>query len=371
MTAFALLLPFKGIAAPALPDYPEAIGPGEGALGIIAWEGYLQDEWVRPFEAATGCKITRKYAGSSDEMVDLMRGNDGAYDLVTASGDASLRLIYGGDVEPIAVGLIADFASFLPALQSPSFNTLKGVHYGLSYQWGPNVLLWSTPNLTVEAASWASIYSRAFSGKISVPNNPIQIADAALYLSKTRPDLAIDDPYELTPSQLDAAIGLLKEQKPFVSGYWSSAADQIAAFQKGESVVGAGWPYMAIALRKAGTPVRDAVPSEGATGWADSWMLSVKGRHRNCAYKYMSYASTPDVQAQQALAFGETPVNGRACAEMNRQQAGSCERYHLDAPVEYLRGIKFWKTPMQQCSKGLKACTSYVDWQRKWDTIVK
>lgn len=360
----------SGWSAPAEPNYPKAIGPGEGALNIVAWEGYAQDDWVKPFEAETGCQVNKKYAGSSDEMVALMReGGGGEYDLVSASGDATLRLIYGGDVQPIAVDLIPDYPSFVEDLKAPPHNTVKGVHYGLSYEWGPNVLLWNTAKVKTAPVSWGALYDPQFKGLVSVPDNPIQIADAALYLSKTRPELGITDPYELTPKQLDAAADLLKGQQKLVKKYWALASDQIELFKNGDSVIGASWPYMTNTLKDAGTPVADAVPPEGATGWADSWMLSTKTKHPNCAYKFMAYASTPKVQAQQAIYFGETPVNGKACPEMDAQQAGSCAKYHLDAPASYLKSIKFWKTPLQQCGDGSTGCTSYTDWQQKWQEI--
>ena len=71
---------------------------------MIAWEGYTQPQWVNPFQKQTGCQVTAKYAGSSDEMVALMsQGGDSQYDLVSASGDASLRLIYSKLVQPVNV----------------------------------------------------------------------------------------------------------------------------------------------------------------------------------------------------------------------------------------------------------------------------
>src|SRR5271169_2990739 len=70
---------------------PTSIGKGEGGLNLVAWEGYAQPEWVKPFEAQTGCTVHAKYAGSSDEMVTLMRQGGGSqYDMVSASGDATL-----------------------------------------------------------------------------------------------------------------------------------------------------------------------------------------------------------------------------------------------------------------------------------------
>ena len=370
VTALALAVPQLAAAEPAKPNYPKAIGEGEGVLNIVAWEGYAQDDWIKPFEAETGCTVNRKYAGSSDEMVALMRsGGGGQYDLVSASGDATLRLIYGGDVQPIDVNLIPAFKDFLPNLQSPPHNTVGGLHYGISYEWGPNVLMWNADKITTPPTSWSAIYDAKYKGQITVPDNPIQIADAALNLMKTKPELGIKDPYELTRAQLDAAVALLKQQRPFIKKYWALASDEIELFKNGDAIIGASWPYQTNALKADGVNVMDTVPKEGATGWADSWMLSAKSKHVMCAYKFMQYVSTPEVQAQQAVYFGETPANPKACAEMDKIEAGSCAKYHLNAPASYFQQIHFWKTPLPTCSDGSKNCTSYGDWQQAWQQV--
>src|SRR5512147_78330 len=150
-----------------------------GTLNMIAWEGYTQPQWVKPFEKNSGCKVNAKYAGSSDEMVTLMRQGGGSqYDMVSASGDASLRLIKGGDVQPVNVALVPGWKDFIPELKSPPHNTVDGRHYGVSLQWGPNTLLYNTRDVTPAPDSWAAIYDPQYRGKITVPDNPIQIADA-------------------------------------------------------------------------------------------------------------------------------------------------------------------------------------------------
>src|ERR1700674_1743913 len=294
-----------------------AIGAGEGAVNLIAWGGYVDSLWKKPFEAATGCRINEKDAGSSDEMVSLMaNGGGGQWDMVSASGDADLRLIYGGDVKPMNTALIPDWANFQTQFKSPAFNTINGIHYGISLQWGPNTLLYNTMKFPTAPTTWGVIYDPQYKGLITIPDNPIQIADAALYLSKTKPSLGITDPYELTQAQFDATVNLLKTQRPLIKKYWAGNADEELAFTNGDVLVGAAWPLMTNDLKKANVSVADTIPTEGATGWADTWMLATKAPHPNCAYMWTKYVSTPHVQAQQALSFGETPVNTLACAEM-------------------------------------------------------
>ena len=349
---------------------PTTVGKGEGALNLIAWEGYTQPQWVKPFTKATGCVVHAKYGGSSDEMVTLMRQGGGSqYDMVSASGDASLRLIYGKDVQAVNPALVPDFKNFIPALKSPPHNTIKGVHYGISLQWGPNTLLYNTKLVKPAPTSWASIYSSKFKGKITVPDNPIQIADAALYLSKTQPALGITDPYELNSAQFNAAVNLLKKQKPLIKKYWALASDEISLFKNGDAVIGASWPYQTNTLIADKAPVKDLIPKEGATGWADTWMLSSNAKHPNCAYKWLAWISTPKVQAQQAIYFGETPANTKACAIMDKLSPGSAAQYHCGASAAYFNSIKFWKTPVAACGNGKNNCMDYTKWQQAWTQL--
>jgi putative spermidine/putrescine transport system substrate-binding protein len=348
------------------------IGKGEGQLNLIAWEGYLNPLWVKPFEQQTGCQVNAKYAGSSDEMVALMKnGGGGVYDMVSSSGDADLRILYAGDAHPVNIGLIPSWKDFFPAFKSPAFNTIDGVHYGVSLQWGPNVLMYNTKDFKTAPPSWSVIYSPQYKGQVTIPDNPIQIADAALYLSRHKPSLGITDPYELTQPQFQASVNLLAAQRPLVEKYWDLASQEIFDFKNGNATVGAGWPYQVSALKADKFPIGDEIPSEGATGWADTWMLAAKAPHPNCAYMWMRYVSTPKVQAEQAVNYGETPDNKLACPIMNQLQPGSCAEYHANAPIKYFDAIKLWKTPIATCDNGKPDCVPYSEWVSAWNTEVK
>jgi putative spermidine/putrescine transport system substrate-binding protein len=362
--AVGLAFPAAGVSARSLTT---ARG---GTLNMIAWEGYTQPQWVKPFEKNTGCQVHAKYAGSSDEMVTLMRSGSGnQYDMVSASGDASLRLIYGHDVQAIDPNRIPDYKNFGKAFQSPPNNTVDGKHYGLSLQWGPNTLLYNTKKVKPAPTSWSAIYSPKYKGKVTVPDNPIQIADAALYLSKTQPKLGITDPYELNAKQFDATISLLRKQKPLIKKYWALASDEIDLFKNGDAVIGASWPYQTNTLQAAKAPVKDLIPKEGATGWLDTWMVSSHTKNLACAYKWLAWISTPKVQAEQAIYFGETPVNTKACKWMDKLSKGSCAQYHANAPLKYFDKIHFWKTPIADCGNGKKDCMDYTKWQQAWTQL--
>src|SRR5882757_8096480 len=129
-------------------------------------------------------------------MYKLMQS--GNYDGVSASGDASNRLIASGLVSPINPALISDFADITPQLQSPPHNTINGV----SYQWGANILMYNTTVVSPAPDSWGVIFDgTSYKGKVDAYDSPIYIADAALYLKSAQPDLKITDPYELTQPQ--------------------------------------------------------------------------------------------------------------------------------------------------------------------------
>ena len=362
-------------------NLPTAIGPGEGEVDVIAWAGYAEDgsnvkeyDWVHPFITANpDCgKVNVKTADTSDAMVSLMAGGGGGlYDGVSASGDASNTLIARGDVAEVNVGLIPDFNDITPFLQSPAHNTIDGKHYGVSHGWGGNTLMWRTDIVTPAPTSWDVTFDpakmEAHKGKITAYGGSIYVADAALYLKAHSPDLGITDPYELTQPQFDAAIALLKAQHPFIGKYWEAYADEIENFTSGATVVGTTWPYQTNTLKGSGVKVQAVVPTEGMTGWADTWMLASKAKHPNCMYKWMAWMVTPHVQTQVAEYFGEAPANPKACAELDKTYASYgvknfCTLYSVNDKAFY-DAISFWKTPQADCgdSRG-QTCVSYDKW---------
>ncbi len=350
------------------------VGKGEGALSLISWAGYVEPEWQKPFEEKTGCKVTDKIAGTSDEMVQLMR--TGQYDGVSASGNASARLVDGGDVAPVNVSLVPNYKTIFSELKDQPYNTFDGVHYGIPHGRGANLLMWNTEDVKPAPTSWDVILdpktAAKYKGKISAYDDPIYIADAAVYLKAHQPDLGIENPYELNEEQFEAAVELLKEQRANVGEYWSEAAKQISAFANGDVQVGTTWQYQYFELTGAGKPVAASpasqgfLPKEGATGWSDTWMISSQAKHPNCMYMWMNWIVSPKINAEVAQFFGEAPAQSLACK--HTEEKNFCSKYHAENPAFWKR-VYFWETPVADCGNGSNDCKDYNDWLNAWTAI--
>jgi len=357
------------IAAAPVAGQVTSIGEGEGALSIVAWAGYIERgetdaafDWVTEFEAATGCMVSVKTANTSDEMVALM--NEGGFDLVTASGDASLRLVAGGKVQPINIDLIPSWSTVDPRLQNAPWHTVNGVHYGTPYMWGPNVLMYNTDVFPEAPTSWNVVFEEMIlpdgesnRGRVQAYDGPIHIADAAQYLMTHRPDLGITSPYELNDDQYNAALDILRVQRTLVGRYWHDAFIQMDDF-KNEGVVASGsWPFQVQLLQAEGLPISSVVPQEGATGWADTSMMHVDSEHPNCAYMWMEHSLASNLQADLSVWFGAVPAVPDACTDgRGMQTAEGCSANGLD---DFER-IRFWTTPVSTCEQG--TCVPYYRW---------
>ncbi|MHB0954366.1 MAG: ABC transporter substrate-binding protein [Allorhizobium sp.] len=367
-TAITAIISFATTAVAQEPL--KELGKGEGALSIVAWAGYIERgetdknyDWVTKFEADTGCKVTVKTAATSDEMVALM--NEGGFDLVTASGDASLRLVAGKRVQPINTDLIPSWKTIDERLQNAPWHTVGDVHYGTPYVWGPNVLMYNTDAFKDQApTSWKVVFEemtlpdgKSNKGRVQAYDGPIYVADAALYLKAHKPELGIKDPYELNEDQYKAALDLLRVQRTLVGRYWHDAMIQIDDF-KNEGVVASGsWPFQVNLMKAEGAKIASTFPEEGATGWADTTMLHADSEHPNCAYMWMEHSLSPKVQGDVSAWFGTVPSVPAACKgnELLTDEGCATNGYNDFAK------ISFWKTPVSKCeSQG--ECVPYHRW---------
>jgi putative spermidine/putrescine transport system substrate-binding protein len=313
----------------------------------------------------------------------------GQYDGVSASGNASLRLVAGNDVSPVNVDLVPNYKTIFDDLKDQPYNTIDGTHYGIPHGRGANLLMWNKDKVQPAPTSWDIMFDPAkaaqYKGKISAYDDPIYIADAAVYLKAHQPDLGIDNPYELDQDQFDAAVALLKQQKENIGEYWSNAAKQIQAFTNGDDLVGTTWQYQYFALLADNQPVESSpesqgfLPSEGATGWSDTWMISSQAEHPNCMYKWMDFIVSPEANAEVAQYFGEAPSQSKSCDEAIMTAASKadgyppdpkfCDSYHAADP-EFWKNVYYWITPVADCGDDRGSdCMDNNEWVKAWTEI--
>lgn len=356
-------------------DVQTAIGEGEGAVSILAWPYYAEDgtqdpnyDWVTAFEEDTGCEASVKYFATSDEAFTLFGTGD--YDVVSASGDSSMRSVASGDAAPINIDLLESYDDIAPFLKEQAWNSADGTVYGVPHGWGANVLQYNTDVVSPAPDSWGAVFDpdSPYAGKIAAYDSPTYIADAAVYLMATQPELGIENPYALDDEQFAAAVDLLKEQNGLLSEYWSDYVAYEDNYRAGSTVMGTSWQVIVNTLQadEPPTPVDSVLPKEGSTAWSDNWMVHSEAKHPNCAYEWLNYITSPAVQAEVATTFGEAPANLKACESI----ADHCEQYHADDPAYYGQ-LHYWTTPTKECLDGRTdvECKDYSEWVSAWTEI--
>jgi spermidine/putrescine-binding protein len=352
----------------------DELGEGEGQVSILAWPAYVEDgsndpevDWVTPFEEDTGCEVTSKVYGTSDEAFNLMK--TGEYDVIAASGDATNRLIAAGEVAPVNTDLIPNYEGIYDFLKMQPWNSVDGEAYGVPHGYGANLLMYNTEVFAEAPTSWDVVFDRASenAGKVTAYDAPIYIADAAVYLMAHNPELGIENPYALDETQFQAAVDLLKVQRESIGEYWSDFLKQISAFETGDSVVGTTWQVTQNALAASGAPTAVVLPEEGATGWSDTWMIASEAKNPNCAYMWLDYIASPEANAAATEYFGEAPSNEAAC---EFRSEGSCEAFNA-GDEEFASQIWYWTTPIAECIDGRTdvECVDYAQWTEAWAEI--
>ena len=375
LTLISLIISFFSLSVNAAPL--QSLGEGEGELNVVAWAGYLERgetmeafDWVTGYENNTGCKVNIKTAGTSDEMVALM--NEGGFDIVTASGDASLRLIAGETVQEINTDLIPSWDTIDPRLQNAEWHTVDGKHYGTPYMWGSNVLMYNTNVITEAPTSWSLVFEeqtlsdgKSNKDRVQAFDGPIHIADAAMYLMYHQPELGIKDPYELTNDQYQASLDLLRQQRELVGRYWHDAFMQIDDFTNEGFVASGSWPFQVNLLVGAEQPIASVIPQEGATGWADTTMVHAESKNVNCAYMWMEHQLSSNLQSDLGVWFGAVPSVPSKCGTGLMVPAAGIYQEGQDAckinGIDNFDKIYFWKTPVSKCDTQ-ESCVPYYKW---------
>lgn len=351
------------------------LGPAETALNLVAPAGYVESgaddklaDWVTPFTKATGCRVSVAVASGPDQTAGLIAA--GHYDGVAATGDVALRLVDQHSVAPVNTALVPNYAGVVPGLRGKPWYTVGAVSYGVPQGRSANVLTWRTDVVKAPPTSWASVYQSgaAYPGKITARDSPDTIADGAVYLRSTRPELKIRNPYELTKTQLDEVVALLKKQRAVIGAYWRDYQQAVPAFRTGQAALGETNQAIAELIRLSKAPVRSTVPAEGTTGTSTTWMLAAKAKHPNCMYRWMNQMLSPAVNARSAEWLGIAPATAAACR--HTIDRSWCATFHATDETFWSK-VAMQTAPLIDCRDGRgTTCTNYAAWTAAWKRVV-
>lgn len=377
LTATVMLVSACATAIGEPPTAPStSLGPSEGSLRLLGLAGYVQDgridprvDWVSKFEHQTRCSVSYTPVATPGEILGEFRRQN--FDGVVAPPVVAGQLISTGRIAPLNGRLIPGYTAISPVLRAQPAVMSRGSIYGLPYLWSSYLLGYGTRSVRPPPRTWAALFdprsAARHAGKITLPDTPLTIALAALYLRSARPALHITDPYELTRQQFDAATGLLKRVRPSITRYYWQNSDVIAGLASGSTVLGAVLPRQVEVLMRAGRQVAGIEPAQGTTGSADFWLMNARARHPNCLYRWLAWSITPGVQQQAAAWNGIVPVNPAACGGFGRQL---CRPGHVGGRA-FLSKVAFAHIPRSGCGNGRQACAAWTAWINAWRPVVR
>ncbi|MER5651308.1 extracellular solute-binding protein [Streptosporangium sp. NPDC002524] len=346
------------------PTPSTSIGKGEGTLQVLTFQGYVEygatssrANWLTPFERETGCVVKLDRVRTSEEMA--ARFATGAYDAVSPAPDLAGQLVAQGKVAPLDTGLVPGYKHIPKRLRELPGLREDGEVYGIPYLWAVNQVVHEGSGPEGPAA----LYGAA---PVAIRNSPLSIADAALALGGTGSEPEAEDPFQLTPAQLDAAAKLLAEGDGPDRVYWTDSLQLVRALSAGPVRMAQALPYHLDLFKRAGRPMKTRAGAP-ATGWVDSWMLAAKPASPNCAYRWLDWVSSAAAQRPAAAWTGLAPANPEACGGQARRM---CEIYRV-RDNRWLRDIRFAARPTRDCGGRGGECTDYTEWAERWKQLVK
>ena len=163
---------------------------------------------MTPFEEDTGCQVNSTDMTDSGNGVDLMQ--TGEYDGISASGDATLRLIAAETVAPVNVDLIPNYEQIFEGLKLQPHNPVDDVRTA------SRTAAARTSCSTTPTSSWRLPPGGHQSGKTPAkyrPGEHLQLRDlhrgCGPHIMSSEDDMGITNPYQLNQEQFDAAVACL------------------------------------------------------------------------------------------------------------------------------------------------------------------
>lgn len=189
-------------------------------------------------------------------------------------GGAEKELASAGAIVPWNEKLIPSLTSMWEWARNISYSRVNGQLYGIPSVINADSMIYRTDRIPV-VDSYHAVFDDAYRGRTSMEDAWINsVIFAAIYLKENQ-RVRIEDPGNLTESELKEVMRFLTEKAKAgqFRKLWRGWTDGLDLITSGQVWVMTGWEPIAIEAKRRGVSAEYAVPKEGYEGWSNDLLL--------------------------------------------------------------------------------------------------
>jgi len=303
-------------------------------LNVYNWEEYIAEddydlisEFEKYYKQTYGVKVKVNYStfGTNENMYNelkLTQNKDKGtydYDLVCPSDYMIQRMIDEGMLEKLNLSNIPNAQYIAPEFRGQYYDPNN--EYSVPYTCGMVGIIYNTNMVDEEdIGSWDILWNDKYSGKILQFNNARDAFGTAMYYQQM-------DVNTKNRADWEAALQLLKDQKPIVQGY---VMDEVFNKMKGESAAIA--PYYAgdyLTMYDSNDALAFYYPEEGTNIFVDAMCIPTGSRNKDAAEAYINFMLSEEIAVANAEYIGYASPN--LLVRENEEYIEYMEDWHEDA----------------------------------------
>ncbi|MBO1324448.1 ABC transporter substrate-binding protein [Acetobacter sp. TBRC 12305] len=267
-----------------------------------SYQSATREAWLTPFSQKTHITILEDTGVLLAKVRAMVESGVVSWDLIGMGGAAFMQGVQLGLFQKIPDGIV-DRSKLIPNAWN---------EYGVPSEMFSIVMGYSTNAFPTNAPrTFADFWDvKKFPGQRILPARPTGLLEVALLADGVSPKQVY--PTLSTPAGLARALNKIRAIRPYVSLWWSSAAQSVMALASGEAVMALGWNGRFQDAIDARMPI--------AISWNQSvtqigYYLLLKGApDRDAALALLHYISSLEAQSRLSRYLAYGPVRTDAWA---------------------------------------------------------
>ncbi len=311
------------------------------ALKIHAWNGYVleyREAFQKYAKTAFGLDVEIVYTSTSgfDSNVENIKGGTRAH-LISPANDLLAPLVREGLLTVLDTARLTNFKQINPVVVETKCTEVNGKPYAVPFNFGPYSIAYNRDKVP-EPTSYKVLWDSKYAKRVSIPGeyDTINVYMTALMLGMHKNDL-----FDLNDEQLAAVETKLRELcRNQVGEYWR---DNLDPESRDRVDVGMDW---GIGVKQINQKFHGnwglAIPEEGATGWIDTWAITINAmdpKVLEAAYAWIDFMISAERQAQMARITSYGPINPYSGRYLTAEEK---KLYYLNYP-NFMKNLILWQ----------------------------